>query len=226
MAGTDTRGRQGKRSAGSFLAGAVSGTVMGAVLQPFDVIRTHLQAQMASPLPATSASTSAPSLGMVATTRRIVASEGVRGLWRGVGPTCIRIGVGAGIYFAALDRVLETLRRIPKPLPHFPLLSLPRTTAPKEPQTSKPADANISHVSAASGGKSVQPGVSGAGDTRGAGARGDGELSPVLTFGAGVVSRSLAVVLLCPVTVVKTRMEVCPRGAPPVEVSRLYLSCA
>lgn len=123
-----------------------------ALLQPLDVIRTNLQVPSSSLVPQPSRHT--PIRTMFLT---IVRRDGVAGLWRGTGPTCIRVGLGAGVYFSLLDQILSILR-------------------------------------------SSQP-IGG-----GQGSR-EGQLSASSIVLAGALTRGIAATLLCPITVVKTRME-------------------
>eukprot|EP00882_Tetradesmus_deserticola_P013472 GHRQ01014304.1.p1 GENE.GHRQ01014304.1~~GHRQ01014304.1.p1 ORF type:complete len:272 (+),score=97.70 GHRQ01014304.1:479-1294(+) len=91
----------------SALSGAMSGAVISACVQPLDVLRTRMQADTA--------------MGMsrsVAQTLQVVLQEaGVRGLWRGTGPTVVRLSIGAGINFVALEK-----------LRHFMLDALPHAS--------------------------------------------------------------------------------------------------
>jgi solute carrier family 25 protein 38 len=131
----------------SFLAGSSAGLVSSLALQPFEVIKTRMQAHKLYMGPPT---------GMFATASCVVRNEGVRGLWAGVTASCVRTAAGAGLYFFLLERVTRELNhRFPK----------------KEGEK----------VSAAAEGARM--------------------------FTLGAASRGLAATLLCPITVVKTRME-------------------
>ena len=62
-------------------------------VQPFDVVRTRMQADAISGL-----FRSTP-----ATFRAVVAETGVKGLWRGTSATVTRLALGAGAHFTFLD---------------------------------------------------------------------------------------------------------------------------
>lgn len=133
----------------SFLAGSSAGLVSSLVLQPFEVIKTRMQAHKLG-----AAGGATISNNMFATAGCVVRQEGVKGLWAGVTASCIRTAAGAGLYFLVLERVTRELNA------KFPLGK----------------DCNQTFVG-------------------------------LRTFGVGAASRSLAATLLCPITVVKTRME-------------------
>ena len=145
MSNADTHANK-NRGAKTFFAGALSGIVTSSALQPFDVVRTHLQASSKT---AQHASISARSI-----ISGIVQKDGLKGLWRGTSATCIRIGFGAGLYFSLLDRVLYGLKK------------MQNSSSPDE------------------------------------------KLSMGMTALAGGFTRAVAAAALCPVTIVKTRMEV------------------
>lgn len=134
------------RGTTSFLAGSSAGLVSSLALQPFEVIKTRMQAHKLR--------AGATNANMFATAGYVVRQEGVKGLWAGVTASCIRTAAGAGLYFLLLERVTRELRT------RFP----------------QGKDSNQT-------------------------------LAGVRTFGVGAASRSLAATLLCPITVVKTRME-------------------
>lgn len=138
--------REGNRSRSgkTFVAGATSGIITSTILQPLDVIRTHMQAL-------SGAEGSSRSIRSVV--ESVTRKQGILGLWSGTGPTCIRIGLGAGIYFMLLDQLVTRFKALP-------------------------------------------------------GESGREELSAGLTLAAGALSRASAAAVLCPITVVKTRMEV------------------
>eukprot|EP00892_Ulva_mutabilis_P001405 jgi/Ulvmu1/11265/UM073_0037.1 len=74
-------------------SGALSGTLIGVTVQPFDVVRTRMQADAISGTFRSS----------IQTLKIIVAENGVKGLWRGSPATALRLSLGAGTYFFALD---------------------------------------------------------------------------------------------------------------------------
>ena len=84
-----------------FLSGAVSATLIAALLQPLDVVKTTQQsARMRG----------APAEGALHTALRLRARDGLaRGLWAGLSPTVTRVFFGAGIYFASLHALSDAL---------------------------------------------------------------------------------------------------------------------
>ena len=78
-------------------AGAISGTAVAVALQPFDVVRTRLQACAAAGRPRTA-------LNAV---REIAQEGGAARLWRGTSAAALRVGGGAAIQFGSL-RFLRT----------------------------------------------------------------------------------------------------------------------
>jgi solute carrier family 25 protein 38 len=128
------------------------------LLQPLDVIKTHMQA-----------AESVHSRKFGAVLKNILAEDGVRGLWRGTGPACVRVGFGAGLYFAVLGPMLDTLKKT-------------------------------------FGGSSSSV-VAGGGEGATGGALRD-KLPAFVTLSAGALTRALASSVVCPITVIKTRMEV------------------
>jgi hypothetical protein len=86
----------------SMLAGAAAGLVSSVVTCPLDVIKTRLQAQVVR-------KGAAEYEGVKETAARIWRSAGVRGLYRGLGPTVLGYLPTWGIYFSVYDRVKEQL---------------------------------------------------------------------------------------------------------------------
>ncbi|KAF8056445.1 Slc25a38 [Scenedesmus sp. PABB004] len=89
----------------SAVSGALSGAAISACVQPLDVLRTRMQADAAL----------GTSRGVAATLRVVLSEAGVRGLWRGTGPTVVRLSLGAGINFVALEKLKHLMMDV---LPH------------------------------------------------------------------------------------------------------------
>ncbi|PCH40273.1 mitochondrial carrier [Wolfiporia cocos MD-104 SS10] len=85
-------------SANSMIAGAGGGLVASVATCPLDVIKTRLQAQQ-------HAHGSAGYLGVVATARAVLKHDGIRGLYRGLGPTLLGYLPTWAIYFAVYDGI-------------------------------------------------------------------------------------------------------------------------
>lgn len=64
-------------------------------LQPFDVLRTRMQADAATGVTRNTADT----------LKLVLHEYGVRGLWRGTGPTVVRLSLGAAINFVVLEKL-------------------------------------------------------------------------------------------------------------------------
>mmetsp|Transcript_69 Transcript_69/g.135 ORF Transcript_69/g.135 Transcript_69/m.135 type:complete len:327 (-) Transcript_69:1342-2322(-) len=90
----------------SFVAGSSAGLVASLCLQPFEVIKTRMQAHKFS--------AGSINVGMFRTASTVMRDEGVRGLWAGVTASVIRTAAGAGLYFLLLERVsIELNERFP-----------------------------------------------------------------------------------------------------------------
>uniref|UniRef100_A0A7I4EFQ3 Uncharacterized protein n=1 Tax=Physcomitrium patens TaxID=3218 RepID=A0A7I4EFQ3_PHYPA len=146
-----TKIKRPQKSLASFVAGGGAGMLSTTLLQPLDVIKTHMQA-----------AENPRDRHFKVVVNRILGEDGVKGLWRGTGPACVRVGLGAGLYFAVLGPMMETIRS---------------AFARGEPYT-----------------------------------QGDGgplkeKLPALVTLSAGALTRSIASSVVCPITVIKTRME-------------------
>ena len=130
--------RKPRKSVTSFLAGGGAGMVSTTLLQPLDVIKTHMQA-----------AENPKDRYFKVVVNRILGEDGVKGLWRG--------------YFAVLGPMVETMR------------------------------------SAFASGDEY---------TRGDGGSLKDKLPALVTLSAGALTRSIASSVVCPITVIKTRMEV------------------
>lgn len=109
-----TNSRIARRAAGlpdssvNSLCGALAGAASGVVTCPLDVIKTKLQAQGGfRPRATDGAAVSTPYRGLVGTARTIWTQDGVRGLYRGLGPMLIGYlptwAVYMGVYGEARD---------------------------------------------------------------------------------------------------------------------------
>lgn len=87
------------------IAGAGAGLVSSVLTCPLDVVKTKLQAQGAQLEGAT------VYRGLVGTVRTILHQEGLRGLYRGLGPTVWGYLPTWGIYFTVYDYVKAELAR-------------------------------------------------------------------------------------------------------------------
>ncbi|GBF94263.1 solute carrier family 25 member [Raphidocelis subcapitata] len=90
------------------LSGALSGALISACVQPLDVLRTRMQADAALGARRTTAET----------LRTLLAEGGARGMWRGTGPTVVRLSLGAGINFVVLEKLKAfMLHSLPQHVP-------------------------------------------------------------------------------------------------------------
>jgi hypothetical protein len=86
----------------SMLAGAAAGLTSSVVTCPLDVVKTRLQAQV-------SKKGAADYEGVKETITRIWRSAGIRGLYRGLGPTVLGYLPTWGIYFSVYDQIKNSL---------------------------------------------------------------------------------------------------------------------
>lgn len=95
----------------SMVAGAGAGLVSSIATCPLDVVKTTLQAQ--------SAPRGAPGYeGVTKTVYRIYRQSGLRGFYRGLGPTIGGYLPTWGIYFTVYDFIKDRLRRVPLAVAH------------------------------------------------------------------------------------------------------------
>lgn len=92
--------------AGSLMsAGGIGGAAFWAAVYPADVIKTKIQTQN-SFNPAYS--------GIIDAARKIVAAEGIRGLYRGFTPCLTRAFPANSVAFLTYERVKQLLQRSPE----------------------------------------------------------------------------------------------------------------
>jgi solute carrier family 25 folate transporter 32 len=90
----------------SMIAGAGGGFVSSIATCPLDVIKTKLQAQAA-------AHRSATYRGVVDTIRHVWTTSGVKGFYRGLGPTILGYLPTWAIYFAVYDSIKQSFGELP-----------------------------------------------------------------------------------------------------------------
>lgn len=91
----------------SMLAGAGAGLISSIATCPLDVVKTTLQAQ--------NARRGSPGYeGVVKTCVRIYKQNGVRGFYRGLGPTIAGYLPTWAIYFTAYDWIKDRLKEMPQ----------------------------------------------------------------------------------------------------------------
>jgi len=83
----------------AFLAGSFSGVCSTVLFQPLDLIKTRIQTRPTGKQPLTVASVA----------RSVMRSEGVLGLWRGLGPSLARTVPGVGLYFTTAHTLRSRL---------------------------------------------------------------------------------------------------------------------
>lgn len=88
------------------VAGAFAGMAEHTAMFPIDVVKTRIQASSIVAQPGIPQS-GTPSI--ISAIRSIVAREGVRGLWRGVGVVAIGAGPSHALYFASFETVKHSL---------------------------------------------------------------------------------------------------------------------
>ncbi|XP_058585461.1 mitochondrial glycine transporter isoform X4 [Neofelis nebulosa] len=77
----------------AFLCGSFSGTCSALLFQPLDLLKTRLQT-LQPPAPGR--------VGMLALLLKVVRTESILGLWKGMSPSIVRCVPGIGIYFGTL----------------------------------------------------------------------------------------------------------------------------
>uniref|UniRef100_A0A5F8H126 Solute carrier family 25 member 38 n=1 Tax=Monodelphis domestica TaxID=13616 RepID=A0A5F8H126_MONDO len=84
----------------AFLCGSISGTCSTLLFQPLDLLKTRLQiVQTTQP--------GSKHIGMLSLLIRVVRTESLLGLWKGMSPSIVRCVPGVGIYFGTLYFVKE-----------------------------------------------------------------------------------------------------------------------
>ncbi|KAM9187518.1 mitochondrial glycine transporter [Trichechus inunguis] len=79
----------------AFLCGSISGTCSTLLFQPLDLLKTRLQTLQPS-------AHGSRRVGMFALLLKVVRTESLLGLWKGMSPSIVRCVPGVGIYFGTL----------------------------------------------------------------------------------------------------------------------------
>lgn len=96
---------RGKDFAVAFFSGATSGTLAAIVTQPFDLIKTRLQAAEDQIIRGAAAGT----MTTVQLWRQIVAREGATGLFRGLSPRVAKVAPACGVMISTFELVARWL---------------------------------------------------------------------------------------------------------------------
>ncbi|KAI0056798.1 solute carrier family 25 member 38 [Artomyces pyxidatus] len=88
------------------ISGALSGFASTICLQPFDLLKTRLQQREGAAVPRNTTT-------ILQTTRQIVSSTGVLGLWRGTSASLVRGVPGIALYLTSLNHVRTLLAASP-----------------------------------------------------------------------------------------------------------------
>ncbi|XP_034848304.1 mitochondrial glycine transporter isoform X2 [Mirounga angustirostris] len=88
----------------AFLCGSISGTCSTLLFQPLDLLKTRLQTLQPS-------AHGSGRIGMLALLLKVVRTESILGLWKGMSPSIVRCVPGIGIYFGTLYSLKQYLLR-------------------------------------------------------------------------------------------------------------------
>lgn len=94
----------------AFLCGSISGTCSTILLQPLDLLKTRLQTLQPS-------DHGSRHVGMLTVLWKVVRTESLLGLWRGMSPSIVRCVPGVGIYFGTLYSLKRYFLRDHPPSP-------------------------------------------------------------------------------------------------------------
>ncbi|KAF9143376.1 hypothetical protein BGX30_000611 [Mortierella sp. GBA39] len=87
------------------ICGSIAGGIAAAITTPLDVIKTRLMLSQRSPVGAGGAPSNAYYSGIISTFKRILAEEGPRALFSGVGPRVMWISIGGSIFLGVYEKV-------------------------------------------------------------------------------------------------------------------------
>ncbi|XP_026257398.1 mitochondrial glycine transporter isoform X2 [Urocitellus parryii] len=94
----------------AFLCGSISGTCSTLLFQPLDLLKTRLQTLQPS-------DHGSRRVGMLAVFLKVVRTESLWGLWKGMSPSIVRCVPGVGIYFGTLYSLKQYCLRGHPPTP-------------------------------------------------------------------------------------------------------------
>ncbi|XP_033618557.1 mitochondrial glycine transporter isoform X3 [Fukomys damarensis] len=94
----------------AFLCGSISGTCSTLLLQPLDLLKTRLQTLQPS-------DHGSRHVGMLTVLLKVVRTESLLGLWKGMSPSIVRCVPGVGIYFGTLYSLKQYFLRDHPPSP-------------------------------------------------------------------------------------------------------------
>ncbi|KAF7476428.1 mitochondrial glycine transporter isoform X1 [Marmota monax] len=94
----------------AFLCGSISGTCSTLLFQPLDLLKTRLQTLQPS-------DHGSRRVGMLAVFLKVVRTESLWGLWKGMSPSIVRCVPGVGIYFGTLYSLKQYFLRGHPPTP-------------------------------------------------------------------------------------------------------------
>ncbi|XP_048367653.1 mitochondrial glycine transporter [Sphaerodactylus townsendi] len=108
----------------AFVCGSISGTCSTLLFQPLDLLKTRLQTLQPSV-------NGSGRVGMVTLLFKVVRTESILGLWKGVSPSFARCIPGVGIYFSTLYMINQQFlpHRLPTALESVLLGAASRTIA-------------------------------------------------------------------------------------------------
>ncbi|KAK5822566.1 mitochondrial carrier domain-containing protein [Linnemannia elongata] len=87
------------------ICGSIAGGIAAAITTPLDVIKTRLMLSQRHPVGAGGAPSNAYYSGIISTFKRILAEEGPRALFSGVGPRVMWISIGGSIFLGVYEKV-------------------------------------------------------------------------------------------------------------------------
>ncbi|KAG0379175.1 hypothetical protein BGX24_001465 [Mortierella sp. AD032] len=91
------------------ICGSIAGGIAAAITTPLDVVKTRLMLSQRNPIGVGGAPSSAYYSGITSTFKRILAEEGPRALFSGVGPRVMWISIGGSIFLGVYEKVKRVI---------------------------------------------------------------------------------------------------------------------